>query len=279
MTRTLLIAGRGYLGRELERQASGAGWSTISLTKDGGEHSHRCDLSAPEQVSSLGSRLDLPPGTLSIIHCASSEQGGGGAYRAVFLEGCRNLLASFPAARLLFVSSSSVYGQTDGSLVTEDSPTEPERETSRILLESEALVLRSGGLVARLAGLYGPGRSVLLRRFLDGTARIEDEGHRFLNQIHRDDAARALLHLLLLDPARAQSVFNVSDSTPLRQIDCYRALATIFNRPIPPSGRPGQGGKRARTHKRVSNARLVSSGWVPLHPSFLDAAPGLGNTP
>ncbi|NIP92013.1 MAG: SDR family NAD(P)-dependent oxidoreductase, partial [Akkermansiaceae bacterium] len=82
------------------------------------------------------SRLSPPA---SIAFTASSGRGGPDAYRAVFLQGARHLLEIFPDAHLLFVSSTSVYGQTDGSLVTEESPTEPDRETSRILLEAESV--------------------------------------------------------------------------------------------------------------------------------------------
>ena len=68
---------------------------------------------------------------------------------------------SFPAAKILFTSSTSVYAQCDGSRVTEESETKPLRETSRILLETENFVLDKGGIVARLAGIHGPGRSAL----------------------------------------------------------------------------------------------------------------------
>ena len=101
------------------------------------------------------------------------------------------MLDSFPGVPLLLVSSSSVYAQTDGGVVTEESPTQPDRETGKLLLQAEQQVLVAGGIVARLAGIYGPGRSVILKRFLNGEAVIEDDGRRFLNQIHRDDAAAA----------------------------------------------------------------------------------------
>ena len=70
------------------------------------------------------------------------------------------------------------------------------RETSQILLETEGLVLDSGGIVARLAGIYGPGRSALLSKFVKGTAIIDAENDRFVNQVHRDDIAAALFLLL-----------------------------------------------------------------------------------
>ena len=263
----ILIAGFGYVGQELGRQAIAAGHQITALSKSGGEGSRACDLSNCSDVVALAREVEPDV----IIHCASSGRGGADAYRAVFLEGSRNLLSAFPAARLIFVSSSSVYGQVDGSTVDESSATEPGRETSRILLEAEEVVLSTGGTVARLAGIYGPGRSVVLKKFLADEAVIEEDGRRILNQIHRDDAARALIHLAGRADA-AGELFNVADSQPLSQLETYQGLAELFDRPLPPSGPKPENRKRAWTHKSVSNAKLLATGWKPAFPSFLDAA-------
>ncbi len=91
-----------------------------------------------------------------------------------------------------------------------------------------------GGIVARLAGIYGPGRSVLLRKFLDGTAIIEGDGARHINQIHADDAAGALFHLIARD--LPPGIYNVSDDSPMTQLACYELLAARLGRPLPPRG-------------------------------------------
>lgn len=284
MTSSLLIAGVGYLGTALQRQAPDAGWLPLGITKSGGSGLHACDLSSATAVNQLAQHLQETQQPSAIIHCASSGRGGAEAYQSVFVDGCQHLLAAFPGIPLLFVSSSSVYGQTDGQAVTEDSPTEPARETSQLLLRAEQLVLAAGGCVARLASLYGPGRCVLLQRFLAGQATIEkkEEGRRLLNQIHRDDAADALLHLLHLTPFPSGEIFNVCDSEPLPQIECYRELSALFQRPLPPVAprkeNDSDGRKRAWTNKRVSNAKLLRTGWQPHHPSFLHAAEELAPT-
>ena len=269
MDRHLLIAGHGYLGQEVARQASGTGWHVTTLSRSGEDRALPCNLSSPDQVEQLSAGIEPPA---AIIFTASSSRGGADAYRSVFLDGSRHLLATFPESHLVFVSSTSVYHQVDGSLVTEESPAEPTRETGLLLLEAESQVLEGNGTVARLAGLYGPGRSVILRRFLEGTAIIEEDGRRFLNQIHRDDAASALLSLASHAKTSRGQVYNVADSSPLHQGDCYQALAQIFARPIPPKGPRPENRKRAWSHKRVSNEKLRSTGWDPRCPSFLDAA-------
>ena len=266
---TLLIAGHGYLGQEVSRQAGGAGWQVTALSLSGDDFAIACDLSARSEVDKLRAQVPAPR---TLIASASSGRGGAEAYRAVFVDGTRHLLETFPDAHLIFVSSTSVYHQLDGSMVTEASATEPDRETSRLLLEAEEQVLSARGTVARLAGIYGPARSVILRRFLEGSATIEDDGRRFLNQIHRDDAAAALLHLAANPRVSRGEVYNISDSSPLHQGDCYQALAALFDRPLPAVGPRPENRKRAWTHKRVSNEKLRESGWHPQFPSFIDAA-------
>jgi nucleoside-diphosphate-sugar epimerase len=278
MSHSLLIAGVGYVGSELQRQALEAGWTVTGFSKSGGEGSLACDLSSRSSVEALANSLPPESTPTAIVHCASSGRGGADAYRAVFVDGTAHLLAAFPDVPLLFISSSSVYGQIDGSTVTESSPTEPDRETSRLLLEAEQAVLSSGGCVSRLAGIYGPGRSVILKRFLEGTAGIEDKGERILNQIHRDDAAAAIIHLLGSAPFPAREIFNIADSTPLSQGDCYRELATLFDRPLPPTVARNMNRKRAWTNKAVSNDKLLRSGWTPTHPNFLLAASAIAES-
>lgn len=270
----LLIAGCGYLGEEIARLATNSGLQVTRLSKSGENGSLACDLSLPSDLTGLRSQISPPS---SIMFTASSGRGGVEAYRSVFLEGTRNLSKTFPDSRLLFTSSTSVYHQTDGSLVTEESSTEPERETGEILLEAESQVLSENGTVARLAGIYGPGRSAILRSLFRGDAVIEEDGRRFLNQIHRDDASTALLHLLTC-PESAGQIYNVCDSSPLHQGDCYYALAALFDLTPPPNGPKPQNRKRAWTHKRVSNEKLRSTGWEPTYPSFIDAADAIGST-
>ena len=99
-----------------------------------------------------------------------------------------------PAEKIRLTSSTSVYGQTDGSQVKETSPTEPVAETAKILLETEKVLLETAvadrkipAVILRVAGIYGPGRGHWFKQFLKNEARIEGDGSRFLNMIHRDD--------------------------------------------------------------------------------------------
>lgn len=268
----VLIAGCGFLGLATARLFHSRGWEVIGLTHSAESAANlagepftvlRADLTSPDSLSALR----LPPFDV-VVHCASSGRGGADRYRAVYLEGARNLLAAFAPALLLFTSSTSVYAQNDRSEVTESSPAEPARETGRILRETEDLVLAAGGCVARLAGIYGPGRSVLLQRFFSGEAVIEGDGSRWVNQIHRDDAAAALIRLA---EARARGIYNVADDHPLTHREVYAWLAERFQRPVPPFGPVDPNRKRGVTNKLVSNRKLRDAGWAPSFPSFRDA--------
>jgi nucleoside-diphosphate-sugar epimerase len=153
--------------------------------------------------------------------------------------------------------------------VTEESDTEPARDTGRLLLETEKLVLERGGTVARLAGIYGPGRSALLSKFLAGTAIVDPESDRFVNQVHRDDIASAIF-LLLTREAQGAQTYNVVDDQPTLQTDCYRWLAKRLNRPLPPVEKSTGERKRGDSNKRVSNAKLHRLGWAPQYPTFAE---------
>jgi nucleoside-diphosphate-sugar epimerase len=272
----ILIIGHGYVGSTLARLFETAGYpvTAVNRSAEGGlpYPVEAGDVSSAESVRALASSLHTAMPNV-IVHCASSSRGGAEAYRAVFIEGLKNLHRNFPGVPVLFTSSSSVYGQVDGSTVDETSETEPDRETSQLLCEAEELTRTAGGIALRLAGIYGPARSVHVKKMLDGSATI-DEGDvsRYLNQIHRDDAAGAITHLVGCGVENFHGrLFNVVDDVPLTQRECYEGLAEIFGLPLPPEAPPALDRKRAWTNKIVSNAALRATGWIPRYPSFLDA--------
>ncbi|GAT35509.1 hypothetical protein TSACC_3576 [Terrimicrobium sacchariphilum] len=218
--------------------------------------------------------LDAPwRGADALIYAVSTRGGDVEAYRMAYLEGFLNSLAAAKPRRSLFVSSTSVYAQRDGEWVTEDSPSDPPRDTGRILRDAEGVALASGGYVARLAGLYGPKRSVLLKRYLAKEAALDGEGSRWINQIHRDDAARALFHLYA--HRCAPGIYNVADDQPATQRDVYQWIADFLGGALPA---PAQGDvvrRRGASNKRVSNAKLKAAGWTPLFPAYRVALPDL----
>src|SRR5438552_12745161 len=267
----ILIAGCGYVGSAAARLFAEEGWEVIGWTRSGklakppGESA--ISLSAVDITDLETVRRKSFPADV-VVHCASS---GADSYLHVYRGGAANLAACFPNARIIFTSSTSVYPQRDGSSVTEDSPAEPAFKNAQILRQAEKIILDHYGVVLRVAGIYGPGRSFLLRSVMNGTAVSSD---RFVNQVHRDDVASAISFLAqcrAVDPPR---IFNVVDDTPAPRAEILGWLSqrlgiSLSNLASSPEAR------RGRSNKRVSNAKLRALGWVPAYPSYRE---GLGRS-
>jgi nucleoside-diphosphate-sugar epimerase len=265
----VLIIGCGYVGTALGRELAVQGHEVHGLTRSGSRDAElqaagirpvRGDLAALEALP-VG-----PPDLDWVVNCAAPAGGSPQDYETLYLEGNRRLvrwLLSKPPTRLLYTSSTGVYGQDDGSEVDESSPTEPATATGRILVAAENLLRATAdagtipAVILRVAGIYGPGRGYWLRQFLAGEARLEGRGERVLNMIHRDDVVGAVQCALVRGlPGR---VYNATDHEPVAQIDLFRWLATELGRPLPAAAPPDDTGGRRRgaTHKRVLNHRLT----------------------
>lgn len=232
------------------------------------------DITAPDTWATP----PFPQDTALFIHMLSTGGGDEAAYRLIYYETVTRLTCHYPQAKILFVSSTSVYGQSSNETVTEKSTAIPSSSTSRILRLAEDHVLAHNGIVARLSGIYGPLRWALLKKFINGTATIDGDGTRLINQIHRDDAAAALLLLietLLRKPQHLASpyIYNITDDAPTSIREFYTHLAEQLHRPMPPSAPPNPHRKRGLTSKRISNEKIRALGWKPHFPSFRDALP------
>jgi len=265
----VLIAGCGYLGTATAKLFLSQGWRVEGWTRSGSIESESdsqfdvraVDLSLTAAVKAAPGEFDL------VIHSASTRGGEAADYARVYRGGVANLLQRFPQSQLVFVSSTSVYAQQSGEWVDESSPAEPLHERGRILRETEDLVFGHGGRVARLTGIYGPGRSALLRRVLANEAVVDEKADRFVNQIHRDDAAAALFKISQLADGGGQ-VWNVADNEPLLLSECYRWLSQRLKQPPAGSAVCKAPGKRGQSNKRISNSRLRGLGWAPIYASF-----------
>lgn len=275
-----LIVGCGYVGIELGRRLSTQGhevWGirqspsgAAELTR-AGIHPLVLDITAP------GAFDAVDPGFDWIVNAVSSKGGGEEGYRRVYLEGTQRILdwlRPAPPRRYVHISSTSVYGQADGSWVTELSPAEPANATSKVLVETEALILKArqnSGLdatVLRSAGIYGPDRGHLFLQYLKGEALLTGDGMRWLNMIHRDDLASCIV--AALHAPDVPPLINVGDDLPVTERDFFEWLSQTLGRPMPASRPPEEKSrKRGATDKRVSNALLRQSLGITLtYPTF-----------
>ena len=219
------------------------------------------DITQPKQL------YRIPDSIRWVVNAVSSSRRGVDAYRKVYLEATQSLILYLHNTRIqryLHVSSTSVYGQTDGSRVDETSERKPISLTSQILIEAEDLLLRAQqenlfpAIIARASGIYGPGRGYLFRQYLRNEATMDGDGSRFLNMIHVDDLASALI--LTLEIGRPGEAYNLTDSLPVTQHEFLSWLATELDKPLPPFASPKKHKQRKRsiTNKRVCNQRLLN---------------------
>ena len=155
----------------------------------------------------------------------------------------------------MIISSTSVYGQTNGEWVSENNADTAQNITTNILLEAEQNILDAGPAVAilRSSGIYGPGRGHLFLQFMNGTAAIEGDGKRFLNMVHLDDLVEATI--LALEPVGRRGIYNITDNEPVTQLNFFKWLSETTGRPMPPFvPEPSPSTRKRRiTNKRVSN--------------------------
>jgi nucleoside-diphosphate-sugar epimerase len=277
----VLILGCGYagipLGAELVRQ--GHEVFGVRRTTDAAEVLKSAGIQFIQADVTRRDDLEKIPGPFDwVVNLVSSTRGGAEAYRQVYLEGTRHLidwLGHSPPKKFIYTSSTSVYGQSDGSLVKESSPTEPSSETSQILVQTERFLFEAfqqkkfPAIVLRVAGIYGPGRGHLFLQYLKNEARISGKGERFLNMIHLDDLVGVIL--ATLRNGRPGEIYNVVDDEPVAQIHFFRWLSETLGKWMPPvSNEPeSPDRKRGLTHKKVSNRKLkMELGYAFKYPTF-----------
>ena len=277
----VLIVGCGYIGLPLGEELVKQGHEIFGLRRSpGAEAELRSagikpllgDIAKPEQLAQLPASYDW------VVNCVSASGGGVDEYREVYLQGMRNLIAWLgvaPLKKVVYTSSTSVYGQNDGSLVKETSPTEPAVETGKILLATEKVLLEAvrqtkfPAVILRLAGIYGPGRGYWFKQYLKNEARIEGTGARILNMIHRDDVAGAII--AALKSGRPGEVYNAVDEEPVSQLNFFQWLSDQLGKGLPPSLPEDTDAehKRGVTNKKVSNRRLkMELGYQFEYPTF-----------
>lgn len=270
MNDDVLIAGCGDVGNALAGRLLADGCRVWGVRR-------RIEALAPGVVPW---RVDLqdaasfrnPPARFDyVFYTASADRRDEDAYRAIYVDGLRNLLtalrdAGCPLRRVFFTSSTAVYGQTSGEWVDETSVTHPSGFNGRVLLEAEAVLDEAPeeGVNVRLSGIYGLGRTRLVRAVWNGEARAT-EG--WTNRIHVDDCAGILHHLMRLEDP--QPLYLGSDDEPATIAEVVRWMSKELGVP------PPEPGETRRLNKRCSNARLRQSGYQLRYPSFRDGYPDI----
>lgn len=263
----LLIAGCGDLGLRvahlvLQNPEAHVWGMRRSLAHDRTSTPRFTWLSA--DLTRVESMSEVPQGITHILFSAAPNARTEEAYRQLYLEGLQHIVqqADNPALeRVIFISSSAVYGAHDDAWIDEETPVAPHHFNGRILVDAERWLFEFGQargiptLSLRLSGIYGPGRTYLLDRLAAGLAGAPTSPVHWVNRIHIEDAAAAVHHLLQINKPAA--TYLVTDSTPMPMRTLYEYLAKLVDGPPPPeSAAPVMVGS-----KRLSNARLKATGF------------------
>ena len=280
----VVILGCGYVGLELGRQLRERGHEAVGVRRsaDGTGAVERAGLEAVRADVTDPDDLERVPDADALVFAASSGGRGADAARRVYVDGLRTAIEAFgsrlsPPDRLVYTSSTGVYGDHGGDWVDEETPLEPTTEKTEVLVEAERIARETAaargidGTVARYAGLYGPDR-YRLERYVEGPVT---EG--YLNMVHRDDAAGAVRYLLEEDLARDEAVLVVDDE-PVSKWEFADWLAAECGEDPPEKRTKEQrladgdlseaARRRVRTSKRCSNDKLRSLGYEPAYPTF-----------
>ncbi|MFZ2313891.1 MAG: SDR family oxidoreductase [Methylobacter sp.] len=266
----ILIVGCGAIGLELAGVLSAKGHDVTGLKRNppASAASHiqyfTADISSPADLADLDT--DFEQAFFIVSPDGRNEQ----SYRAVYETGMNNLLAKLPEAHWLMVSSTSVYGQSQGEWVDEDSIAQPDNITSRLIRQAEQrlMALNPANIVVRFSGIYGPGREYLLRMARQAPA-IQQTPPYFTNRIHQRDCVGVLSFLLdqQLASVPLKQCYLASDDDPAPMWDVMNWLAERLHcQPATVKAIDDNTGM----NKRCSNAQLKALGYQFQYPSFKD---------
>ena len=267
----VVIVGCGDIGSRVAILLHQQGWLVHGLRRNtarlpAGILPIAADLNQPECPS------DWPQQPIDyVVYAMAAQSMSEAGYQQSYVQGQRHMYSWLAQQqqqpkRVIFVSSTSVYGQNDDSWIDEQSSTEPKRWSGKIMLEAEQCALNSGhpATAVRLSGIYGPGRNMLIERV--GEGYHAPHLHSYTNRIHADDAAGLIATILQAD-AQGQAVEPVYlgvDNEPVEQAE----VVAWLQQQLHVSRVPGLVLQPRSGSKRCSNVRARALGWQPKYSSY-----------
>ena len=274
-----LIFGCGYLGRRVAERWRDAGQEVFVVTRRAdragrlaaeGFQPIVADILRPESLANL-------PTVETVLFAVGFDRSSGASIRDVYAGGLRSVLDVLPrdTGKIIYTSSTGVYGQTHDEWVDEDSPCEPNRDGGKACLEAEQTLARhplgQRGVTLRLAGLYGPGRIPNADEIRNNKPIAASE-QGYINLIHIDDAGEAVL--AAAERAITPRTYVVADGVPVPRRDYHDELARLLGAPPPvfaPPAADSPRALRAGSSKRARNARMLIELDIKIrYPSYRD---------
>jgi nucleoside-diphosphate-sugar epimerase len=285
-----LVFGCGYLGQRVAQRWREAGFPVVAITRSSWYPPERNLHAFNADVLDLKSLVALRNESLSnawqvdaLLYSVGHDPTARNC--EVYATGLKNALASMPSSieRVIYISTTGVYGSAGGEWIDELTPPDPQREGGRASLAAEKMLaahpLGRQSIILRLAGIYGPGRVPFIDRLRDAEP-IPAPVKGYLNLIHVDDAASVVISADRLEPFDdGPRVYCVSDGHPVVRGDFYREVARQIGAPPPTFVTPESNSPRtarAAANRRVRNARMLNELRVKL--AYPDYRAGLSAT-
>jgi nucleoside-diphosphate-sugar epimerase len=293
--KTVFIIGAGYVAGKAASMLLNQG-VTVNLGKRHPERGVAEELQGRATVHAMDVQdpNTYPAALLSaqvIIYCVASDGFTPEQYRCAYSEGLGKVLTALenhrsqfgdtaPEQRLIFVSSTGVYSQDDGSRVDENTIAEPKAFSGQIMREAEIALegfaknsFNFDACSIRFSGIYGPGRTRMIQEIAAGKPVTAKRWQQFTNRIHRDDCASALVHLAMRD--RIQPYYVGSDLHPATFGEVASWLAVRLSVPTPAVAETNlspesktSGGLERGGHKQCWSTALLAEGFQFIYPSF-----------
>jgi len=267
----VLVAGLGWLGEAVARELAAAGHEVTGVRRKfpdeaglqaAGIRPLACDLADFHAVRRL-------PEVDAVVVCTAPQAHGEDAYRGAYLEVNEALLERYGSASLsayVYTSSTSVFAQSGGEDVDEDTPVRPVGPMAEILVEAEHRVRGATAAVptriVRLSGLYGPGRMGILDRVRRGQLALGADELHWMNFCHRDDAVAFVRGAL--EGGAAGAVYHGSDAHPAHRRDVVWWIAQRLG--IQPAVH--HEGSRGQNRRVLSEKSRRALGIVLRYPSY-----------
>ncbi len=262
----VLIAGCGQLGNQLGQNLVDQGHEVFGIRRTINKVSPSIQAIEADLFAPLP---ELPNNLEYVYYIVSAKTYNDLAYYKAYVLGLKHIIEALknqPIKRLFFVSSSSVFGQSDGEKVTEDSLAEAKNFSSRRLLEGEEIAHNAPfpATVIRFGGIYGPGRTYLIDMVQQGKANCMEDV--YSNRIHSDDCIGILEHLMQL--TNPDALYIGVDNEPALTCDVYEWLAEQLSVASVQHREPTENSRMQRSNKRLSNAKITATGYQFKYPSY-----------
>ncbi|PLX85486.1 MAG: NAD(P)-dependent oxidoreductase [Desulfuromonas sp.] len=234
----ILIIGCGDIGRRVAKLAIEGGGTVTALARSEksakrleaeGVAAVRGDLDGMEPIGGL------PTKGATVFYFAPPP--GGGMLDTRVRVFCASVEPGEEPAKLVYISTSGVYGDCGGATVTEETPVNPQTARARRRLDAETLLAGWGKgrgipvVILRVTGIYGPGR-LPLARIREGHPVLRPEDASYTNRIHADDLVRVCL--AAAEKGEDGEIFNVSDGQAGTMTEYFEAVADAAGLPRPP---------------------------------------------